>query len=336
VLAEPGLDAAVLETARGGILLRGMACESNDVGVMTNIAGDHLGLQGVETVEGLAEVKGVVVRTTRPDGWAVLNADDPLVRGQAGGVHASLLWVSQDAENPTIVSHRLAGGRVVLAHDGWLLEARGDEENRLAHLDEVPITFGGRARHMVENALCAAAAALGLGVSREAVAAGLRTFGANPDDNLGRLHVYDLAGATVIIDYAHNGPGLAHLLALARGYVRGAGRLTAIIGTAGDRTDDALREIGRIAAERSDRVIVKGTERYLRGRGSVAEMNQLFLAGIAAGGNPEHVVVPDEPAALALALRDLAPGDVVAMMCIESGPQSRARVEALGGRPVST
>jgi hypothetical protein len=123
---------------------------------------------------------------------------------------------------------------------------------------------------------------------------------------------------------------LRHLLALARANVRGEGRLTSIIGTAGDRTDDALREIGRIAAEQTDRVIVKETRRYLRGRESVDEMTALYLEGLAVGGNPPHTVATNEPEALEIALRDLQPGDVVAMMCIESGPESRARVEELG------
>ena len=109
------------------------------------------------------------------------------------------------------------------------------------------------------------------------------------------------------------------------------GRLTAIIGTAGDRTDEALRELGRLAAEQTDRVIVKETRRYLRGRASVDEMTALYLEGVAAGGDTPHVVAADEPEALEIALRDLQPGDVVAMMCIETGPQSRARVEELGG-----
>ena len=178
VLREPGLDIAVLETARGGILLRGMACQSNDVSVMINISGDHLGLHGVQTVEGLAEVKGVVLRTTRPDGWVVLNADDPLVRGQAAGLHAPIIWVTQDPENPTVVAHRHTGGRAVLAEEGRLLEARGEDAHELARLEEMPITFGGTARHMIENALCAAAATLALGLDREAVGQGLRTFGA--------------------------------------------------------------------------------------------------------------------------------------------------------------
>jgi cyanophycin synthetase len=332
VLREPGLDVAVLETARGGILLRGMACESNDVSVMTNISGDHLGLHGVQTVEGLAEVKSVVLRTTRRGGWVVLNADDPLVRGQAAGLHAPIIWVTQDAENPIVVSHRHTGGRAIVAEDGWMVEAADEETHRIARFEEMPITFGGQARHMIENALCAAAATLALGLSREEIAQGLRTFGTTAEDNLGRLHVYDLAGATVILDYAHNEVGLHHLLALARANIRGDGRLTAIIGTAGDRGDEALREIGRIAAEQTDRVIVKETRRYLRGRANVDEMTELYLEGLAAGGNPPHEVATDEPTALEIALEDLQPGDVVAMMCIESGPQSRARVEELGGK----
>jgi cyanophycin synthetase len=335
VLQEPGLDVAVLETARGGLLLRGMACESNDIGVMTNISGDHLGLHGVETVEGLAEVKGIVLRTTRPGGWVVLNADDPLVRGQAAGVHASIIWVSQDPENPTVISHRLTGGRAVIASDGWLVLARGDDEHRVVPLAEIPLTLGGQARHMIENALCAAAAALAFGVQRNDVAAGLRGFGANPEDNPGRLHVYDLNGATVILDYAHNEVGLRHLLELAHRLLGENGRLTAIIGTAGDRTDDALREIGRLAAEQADRIIIKETRRYLRGRPSVDEMTALYREGIASGGNMEHAVAASEPEALDLALQDLQPGDVVAMMCIETGAESRERVEADGGVRVS-
>jgi cyanophycin synthetase len=331
VLREPGLDVAVLETARGGILLRGMACQSNDVSVMTNISGDHLGLHGVHTVENLADVKGVVLRTTRSTGWVVLNADDALVRGQAAGLHAAIIWVSQDPENPTVAAHRHSGGRAVLDDNGWMVEASGEETHRIAPFAEMPLTIGGLARHMVENTLCAAGATLALGLRREEIAAGLRSFGTNEEDNPGRLHVYDLHGATVILDYAHNEVGLTHLLGLARGYLGEGGRLTTIVGTAGDRTDEALRELGRIAAEQSDHIVIKETHRYLRGRASVDEMTALYREGIAVGGDPPHTVAADEPAALELAVRDLRPGDVVAMMCIETGPESRARIEELGG-----
>ncbi|MBL8129016.1 MAG: hypothetical protein JNM64_15360 [Chloroflexia bacterium] len=329
VLEEPGLDIAVLETARGGLLLRGMACESNDVSVMTNVTGDHLGLHGIHTVAALAAVKSVVLHTTRPSGWTVLNADDPLVRGQAAGLPAAIIWVTQDPENPTVVAHLATGGTAILADDGWLVIAEGSERTRVLPLAEIPVTFGGRARHMIENVLCATGAAVALDIAPSDIARAMKTFGDDEADNVGRLHVYTVQGATLILDYAHNEVGLTHLLHLAASYRSEGGRLISIIGTAGDRTDDALREIGRLAAEASDLVIVKETRRYLRGRPSVDSMTALYEEGLRAGGNPPHLVASDEPTALTLALENLRPGDVVAMMCIESGPESRARLKAL-------
>ncbi len=327
---EPDLDVAVLETARGGILLRGLAFESCDVGVMTNVSGDHLGLHGIETVDGLARVKSTVLRAARPEGWAVLNADDARVRGLAGELHASPFWVTRQPENATVAADLAAGGRALLVRGGEIVEAHGAESTPLIATDAVPIAFGGLAEHMLENALCAAAACRALGLSREEVAAGLASFGSDPEHNAGRLHVYDLAGATVILDYAHNEVGLGHLLRLAEGFRGEGGRLTAIIGTAGDRGDEALREMGRLAAEASDRVIVKETRRYLRGRADPAEMNAQFLAGIAAAGEPPHEVAPGELEALDLALAELQPGDVVAMMTIEEGAAAREKVAAAG------
>lgn len=329
VLEEPGLDIAVLETARGGLLLRGMACESNDVSVMTNVTGDHLGLHGIHTVEGLAAVKAVVLHTTRPSGWTVLNADDPLVRGQAAGLPAAIIWITQDSENPTVAAHLLTGGTAILAEDDWLVIAEGSKRVRVLPLGDIPVTFGGRARHMVENVLCATGAAVAMEIAPTDIAKALSTFGDQESDNVGRLNVYAVHGATVILDYAHNEVGLTHLLHLAEGFRGEGGRLISIIGTAGDRPDDALREIGRLAAEASDQVIVKETRRYLRGRPSVESMTALYEEGLHEGGDPPHVVASDEPAALTIALEHLRPGDVVAMMCIESGPESRERLKAL-------
>ncbi|HEU5433065.1 MAG TPA: Mur ligase family protein [Thermomicrobiales bacterium] len=330
VLNEPGIDAAVLETARGGILLRGLATESNDVGVLINISADHLGLQGVLTVEGLARVKAVVVRVTKPGGVVVLNADDPLARGVACGVRTEILWISRDPDNPTVLAHVQDGGRALVARDGRFVAVRGERETPIAAVADIPIAWGGLAEHMVENALCATAACLALGVPPDAIARGLATFGAEPSDNPGRLHIYDITGATVILDYAHNEVGLEHLLRLASGFRGEAGRIVAIIGTAGDRTDEALRSLGRIAASGADRVIVKETRRYLRGRSSPQEMTDLFCAGIAAVGGADYTVVPDEATAFDLALEGVGPGDVVAMMCIEEGPALRERALHLG------
>jgi cyanophycin synthetase len=316
VLSEPGLDVAVLETARGGILLRGLAYQSNDVGVFLNVSGDHLGLLGVQSVEGLAQVKATVVRVTRPDGWVVLNADDPLVRGVAGALRSRLMYVSRESDNPTVVNHVATGGAALFVEAGGIMVARDGDRRRLVELGSLPITFGGRAAHMVENCLCAAGACLALGLSADEVATGLASFRNTPELNSGRLNVFDLEGVTVIVDYAHNEAGLEHLLRLGRALVGHDGRLVAVIGTAGDRSDEALRALGRIAGEIADEVVIKETQRYLRGRASAAEMSRLMADGVSAAG-AQASVEPTELDGLQAALRGRRAGDVVALMCIE-------------------
>lgn len=334
VLTDDDPEVAVLETARGGILLRGVAWESNDVGVVTNVSADHLGLQGIDTLEGLAEVKSLVVRLTKPDGVAVLNADDPLVRAMAQHVRAPVLFFSREAESQPIGKHLAAGGRALLIADGAIVLASGSERRAITPLAEVPITFGGRAGHMVENALAATAAALGLGIARETIARGLRTFHNSPEQNFGRLNVFAIRepACTFIVDYAHNEAGLRHLLAFGRGFVAPGGRLLAIIGTAGDRPAEALRTLGRLAGEAAAFVWIRETEHYLRGR-TAAEMNKLFREGIAASRDDalaETAIVPDELAAVATALESARPGDTIVMMCFEDQAAVLARLGELG------
>ena len=316
VLREPDIDVAVLETARGGILLRGLAYESNEVAVCTNISPDHLDLHGIRTVEGLAQVKATVLRVTRPDGYAVLNADDPLVVALHGSLRACSFLISRQQDNPHVVAHRASGGATLVATGDALTLTKEGVETRLIALSDIPMTFGGRAGHMVENALCGAAACLGMGLSAEQVASGLASFRNSPEQNTGRLNVYDIGGVTVIVDYAHNEAGLRNLLEFGRGYLGEHGHLVSIIGTAGDRTDDALRALGAMAAKSSDRVIIKRTSRYLRGR-SAAEMDRLFQEGIRSGNGTTGPVEPSERDALRSALADSRQGDVIAMMCIE-------------------
>jgi cyanophycin synthetase len=229
VLADTALDVAILETARGGILLRGVAWESNDVGVVTNISADHLGLQGIDTLEGLAEVKSLVVRLTKPDGLVILNADDPLVRAMAAQVRAPVLLFSRDAASESIRDHLRVGGRALVIDNDAIVLVEGAVRQTIAPLAEVPITFGGRAGHMVENALAAAGAALGLGLDHDTIARGLRTFRNSPEQNVGRLNAFAIRepACTFIVDYAHNEAGLRHLLDFGRGFVEGGGRLLA-------------------------------------------------------------------------------------------------------------
>ena len=334
VLEDVSPDVAVLETARGGILLRGIAYESNDVGVVTNISADHLGLQGIHTLEGLAVVKSLVVRLTRPDGLAVLNADDPLVRTMEPDTRAPVLFFSRQPNSAPIRAHLAAGGSALLAADGGIILATGAERRTLAALADVPITFGGRAGHMVENALAAAGAALGLGLDPATVAAGLRSFRSSPEQNFGRLNAFAIRepACTFIVDYAHNEAGLAYLLDFGRNFVAPGARLLAIIGTAGDRPDAALRTIGRLAGAATDRVWVRETEHYLRGR-TRGEMNALFLSGIAegrGGAAGEDTIVSGELEALAAALAVARSGDAIVMMCFEDQAAVLARLGTLG------
>jgi cyanophycin synthetase len=333
VLREPDLQVGVLETARGGILLRGVAYESDDVGVFTNLSADHLDLQGIHTLEGLLRVKSTVVRVTKPDGYAVLNADDGLVRSLADQVRARVFFISQDASNPVLIDHRRTGGRALFTRDGLMIQVCGGEESTLIAVDAIPITLGGRARHMVENALCAAAACLALGLSETEVHAGLASFTNDPEHNQGRLNMFEVDGVTVVVDFAHNEAGLRHLLALAHDLVAENGRVLSIIGTAGDRTDQSLRAIGRIAAEQSDRVFIKETAKYLRGRSSNDELNQCYVQGIgAAQRDTRWSVEESEMAAVKAALQEARAGDVIAMMCVEQIPEVIAYLQVSGTR----
>jgi cyanophycin synthetase len=318
VLDDQGIDVAVLETARGGILLRGLAYESNDVGVYLNVSADHLGLHGVSRVETLAEVKSVVVRVTKPGGLVVLNADDPLVLAQQARVRAPVLLFSQRLDHPEVSRHVTAGGRALLREGDAIVYLEGATRCTVAALADVPVTFGGSARHMVENALAATGAAIGLGLDLDTIARGLRSFRNDPNMNPGRLNIFRLDGRTVVVDYAHNESGLEALLAFTRSLMGGAGRLIAIIGTAGDRQDSVLRGLGRIAGTGADRVYVKENPHYLRGRESGVG-TRLMREGIdeAGAGGRLAGVATSEYDALIAALDSSSPGDAIAIMCVE-------------------
>lgn len=329
VFEEPDVDIAVLETARGGILLRGLGYQSNDVSVITNITEDHLGLHGVQTVDGLRDVKSVVAQVTTPDGFVVLNADDPLSYSVRERVTAQVILTSKDESNPGLAEHLEQGKWGVYVRDGAIVSALDGEIEAVAALDQIPITFGGRAPHMVENALSATAVLLAAGVSVEEVRDGLAAFHNRSEQNRGRLNVFKVDEGYVILDFAHNPAGLGLLLAFGRRFVEGNGRLIGVVGTAGDRTDDTLRSVGRIAAERADYTIFKDTSRYLRGRES-GEILLLLHEGFRSGGGGDYEDAESERPAALRALELLQTGDVVALMCIEDYDFLLDHLEAIG------
>ena len=318
VLEDPLVEIAVLETARGGILLRGLAYESNDVGVFLNVSPDHLDMQGVGTVETLADVKSVVVRVTKPNGLVVLNADDPLVIGQQSRVQAPVLLTSQGLAANAVTRHVEAGGQAVVSDGVMIWLHRNGDRQALIELADVPATYRGAATHMIENALAAIGATIGLGLSDDQIAEGLRTFRSDIRSNAGRLNVFRLDGRFIIVDYAHNEQGLEMLLNFARRMAGESGRVAAIVGTAGDRQDGQLRGLGTIGAELADRLYLKETGRYLRGR-EPDEVTTLMFEGVTASRHPERLVgtYDSEYAAFIEALSDSAAGDTIAIMCLE-------------------
>ena len=334
VLLDDAVDVAVLETARGGILLRGLGYESNDVSVFINVSPDHLGLHGVFTVEGLARVKSTVIAVTKPDGFAVLNAEDPLVWGMREVTRARIVAVSQHDRADVVESTVRNGGAAMVVRNGALLWLDGDRKTELLRVEEIPITYGGRAAHMVENALCAASAALALGYSPDTVAEGLRSFSSSAESNPGRLNAYRYRDAMVLLDFAHNEAGLTHLLLLARSLVEGQGKVRVVIGSAGDRPDEAIRAMARIAGEQADAVYARETAKYLRGRASNEELNQLYLAGLAEAGAEPVAIYPSELDAVMAAVNDCRPGDVVVSMSYEQGEASRQWLLEAGAQPV--
>ena len=347
VLARHDIDVAVLETARGGIVLRGVGYESNEASVLTNVSSDHLDLQGIHTLPELAEVKSTICRITRPDGWVVLNADDPLVLAVARRVRAHVALFSLAGETPPAVRRHLAdGGRAYLVRDGSMVEANGAVETEIVEVARVPVTVGGLARHNVANALAAAGGARGLGASVEAVHDGLVDFAPDAASSPGRLNLFRLGARVVIVDFAHNEAGLAAILDVAEGIAGGAaGRaapITAIIGTAGDRPDDTLRGIGQIAARRAQRVAIKETRRYLRGRTPESVVGELLAGVVSAGVVASDVpIYPDETHALEAELnRAGVRGDrpdaarVIVLMCHEERDEVSELLARAGARPI--
>jgi cyanophycin synthetase len=331
VLAQPGLELAVLETARGGILRRGVGVAHNDVAVVTNISADHLGLGGIHTLDQLAEVKATIVRITRPGGWVVLNADDPRTLAMRRLSRARPFVFGLDPDAPGLREAQTEGGRAATVLDGDLVVLSRGRVDRLLPVVDVPVTLAGLASFNVANALAAAAAGIAVGLPRAAVLEGLRTFRPDPGQNPGRMNILDLGGRAVIVDMAHNEASLLALLEVARGLRLPGRRVLAMIGTAGDRSDELIRSLGELAAKGADRVVIGEKHRYLRGR-DAAVLVDLMREGAAAVGVTDLPAHPSELAGLQALVAESGPGDVCALMA----PAERDPIlDWLGGQGAS-
>jgi cyanophycin synthetase len=335
ILAEPGLDVAVLETARGGILLRGIGYAANDVSVVTNVSADHLGLHGIDTVEELADVKSAIVRITRRSGWTVLNAEDPLAWGMRERTRAKRYAFALSPRVGGVREALAGGGRAAVLDRGRLVLRRAEGRPvTLAEAADLPVTVAGLSRHNVANALAAAAACDALGLDPDAIADGLRSFGADVASNPGRLNLFERDGVFAMVDFAHNEAGLVGLLDVARA-VAGRHRVRLGYGTAGDRTDDILHRIGLLAA-RADDLVIAEKRHYLRGR-DLDEMNEILRRGAKEGGYAGEIPAEaTELAALQALLGRARRGDVCAVMAHVERAQLFDWLESAGFRMVTT
>ena len=254
VLAHPDVDAAVLETARGGMLREGLAFDRCQVAVVTNIGmGDHLGLNYISTVEDLAVLKRVIVQNVATTGTAVLNATDPIVAAMAANCPGDVIFFGLDTHHPVIATHRAQGKRVLFVEDDHIVAMQGQHSVRIP-LSEVPVTRSGAIAFQIENAMASIAAAWAIHIPWETICKGLASFVSDTQGVPGRFNVFDYKGATVIADYGHNPDAIKALVQAVTNLP--AQRRSVVISGAGDRRDDDIREQTRIIGDAFDEVVL--------------------------------------------------------------------------------
>lgn len=319
VLEDPDVEFAVLETARGGLLLRGAGYEAADVAVITNVTEDHLGIHGILTVDGLAAVKAIVARNVSASGFCILNANNEYTLKMRDVTPGIPVLIGRDADSEVISSHVASGGSAISVDaDKNVVWFHAGEEQIVTNLSAIPMTFDGKAPHQVENALAAIGALIGLGIPLVQIREGVAAFTSTAENSKGRLNVFEINDGTVIIDFAHNEAGLVNLLSFARNYLNEGGRLIAVIGTAGDRDNHSLHAITRAAMKSADVVVLKDSVHYLRGR-EPGEMIREMRSATAEVSRPKVELreSPDERSATFMMVEELQPGDVIAVMCVE-------------------
>jgi len=313
-LRHPQAQAAVLETARGGILRRGLAVDRAQVGIVTNISADHFGEYGVRELDELAHAKLVVARALEPGGLLILNADDEALVRLADGTSAHIAWFALDADHPFLCAQRASAGMTCGVRSGELLLHRDGTDHSLGMIANMPLTMHGTAVFNIANIAGACLVASAMQIPIEMIAQTLARFGGEHGDNPGRLMRWSFGSSTAIVDYAHNPEGLHGLLAVARAAASG-GRLVLVLGQAGNREDADIRKLAATAAAFSPGfVVLKDIESYLRGRarGEIPAIleDELLRHGIA---QTSIVTVDDEMAATRAALAGAQNGDAIVL-----------------------
>jgi cyanophycin synthetase len=298
ILKDPTVEVAVLETARGGILRSGLAFDSCDIGVVLNVAADHLGLGGIDTIEQMARVKAVVAETVKADGYAILNADDPLVADMAQKVNCHVAYFSMNPDNPLIIEHSRRNGLAAVYENGYLSILEGKWTLRIEKAINIPMTMGGKAPFMIANALASCLATFAQGVDIEQIRQGVRTFQMSAEQTPGRMNLFDVQDYQVLIDYAHNPHGFKAVGDFVRNW---QGTKIGVVGGPGDRRDEDLILLGTITAQIFDQIIIK-EDQDSRGRepGEVADLIQKGVYQVS--NHKTQEIILDETEAINTAL----------------------------------
>jgi cyanophycin synthetase len=333
VLRHPDVQVAVLETARGGILRAGLGYDYADVAVITNVSTDHLGQYGVETIEDIAHVKSLIAEVVKPHSYVILNADDSNVVAMAKRTKGRVILFSSEKDNIHVRRHLGLGGTAVFVMRGMILLCQGSESTRICSVKQIPITWDGKARHNIQNVLAAVAAGWALGLTASTIRNSLQGFSSDSNHNRGRLNLYELNGVRVFVDYGHNAAGIQEVAQTLKQLK--CNSLVGCITVPGDRPDELVREVGKVAAQGFNRLVIR-EDTDLRGRtpGEIARL--LYDEAVRCGmdGNKIKVVL-SEIEAFRQGLDSCRPGDTFVMFYehiepIEEEIQKRLELQSEG------
>jgi len=310
VLKDPTVNFAVIECARGGILRAGLGFHNCDIGIVTNVAADHLGLKGINSVEQMARVKGIIPESVLPEGYAILNADDDQVFEMKKHAPCKVALFSMDEENERVKRHASRGGLSAIYENGFITIYKGEWKIRVMKAVNIPLTFGGKAAFMIQNVLPAVLTGYIRGFALEDIRMSLETFIPSPTQTPGRLNMFNFKNFRVLVDYAHNPAGMKALFKFIDNLE--ASPKIGIIAGIGDRRREDNNEMGKLAAEMFDELIIR-QDKNLRGR-TEKELIEMLIEGVHQHDSNMNVkVIPNETEAIRYAINNAKPGSLIAM-----------------------
>lgn len=318
VLMDKNIDVAVLETARGGIVKKGLGYDLADVGLITNIGDDHIGIDGINTLEDMADAKSLIVEAVKPDGYSVINGDDIFAERIAKRASGNIIYFSQNPNNSLIIHHKNNGKKAVYLKENIIYIFDGKKEVPVINVANIPATFGGALEHNIENSLAAVAVSYGIGIDTTIISKGLSEFHTDAINNLGRFNVFEVADFRVIVDYGHNIGGYSRVLnGLKKMKIN---RLVGVIGVPGDRTDISILKVGELSGKCFDQIYIK-EDRDLRGR-KAGEVAELLKKGCMLGklSDQQINIELDEKEALMKAMENAKAGDTIIIFYEEYQP----------------